>query len=179
MMIGHVTVAGLAEFVVSAGVVAFLQRADPMLLAPAAGLGGGVPARLNGAEPATGRESAGAVHALWAGLGVLMVLAPLGILAAGTAWGEWAASDFENAATRVDIAEASLGVPPPAAAPAGLERLSSVWTAPWPDYAPPFVRSASFGYVLSAVFGVGLVILASLLILRLLGMRAGGEAPAH
>ena len=32
MMIGHLTVAGLAEMVVSAGVVAYLQRAEPSLL---------------------------------------------------------------------------------------------------------------------------------------------------
>ena len=28
MMIGHLTIAGLAEMIVSAGVVAYLQRAD-------------------------------------------------------------------------------------------------------------------------------------------------------
>src|SRR5579863_1054688 len=32
MMIGHLTIAGLAEMVVSAGVVAYLQRAEPSLL---------------------------------------------------------------------------------------------------------------------------------------------------
>ena len=42
MMIGHLTIAGLAELVVSAGVVAYLQRADPALLrttAPHAAIG--------------------------------------------------------------------------------------------------------------------------------------------
>ena len=29
MMIGHLSIAGLAEFVISAGVVAFLQQSDP------------------------------------------------------------------------------------------------------------------------------------------------------
>ena len=37
MMIGHLTIAGLAEFVVSAGVVAFLQKSDPSLLQATAG----------------------------------------------------------------------------------------------------------------------------------------------
>ena len=162
MMIGHLTVAGLTEFVVSAGVVAYLQRRDPELLAQAAGTAA--------AERAPG--SPRALVTMWAGLGLLMVLAPIGILAGGTAWGEWAASDFEDAAARAGIERASLGVPPPASVPRGLDRLSSVWTAPWPDYAPPFVRSPSFGYVLSAVFGVGLVILASLLTLWLVRLRA-------
>ena len=44
MMIGHLTVAGLAEGVVSAGVVAFVQRTDRRLLrlnpAPSASLNG-------------------------------------------------------------------------------------------------------------------------------------------
>lgn len=169
MMLGHLTVAGLAEFAVTAGVVAFLQRSDPSLLATAAGTAPGEAGRA--APPRSLRP-------LWAGLGVLMVLAPLGILAAGTAWGEWAAEDFAHAPARQEIAAASLGVTPPAAAPSGLERLSSVWTAPWPDYAPPFVRSASFGYVLSAVLGVGLVILVFLLFERLsrLAWRRAGRA---
>ena len=159
MMLGHLTIAGLAEFVVSAGVVAFLQRSDPTLLAAGAGLAG--------AQPAGGSGRLRSLRPLWAGLGVLMVLAPLGILAAGTAWGEWAAEDFGEPAGRQEIARASLGAAPPAAPPSGLERLSAVWTAPWPDYAPPFVRSASFGYILSAVLGVGLVILVFLVFDRL------------
>ncbi|RPJ69531.1 MAG: cobalt transporter CbiM [Acidobacteria bacterium] len=156
MMAGHLTVAGMAELVVTAGVVAFLQRTDPSLLTTSAGVRGTT------GSPRTLRP-------LWVGLGVLMVLAPLGLLAAGTAWGEWAASDFADEAARKEIAAASLNQPPPPAPPQGLARLSSIWTAPWPDYAPPFVRSAAFGYFLSAVFGVGLVILASACIGRVLG----------
>src|SRR5580658_496231 len=34
MMLGHLTIAGIAELVVSAGVVAFLQKSDPSLLKP-------------------------------------------------------------------------------------------------------------------------------------------------
>src|SRR5207237_5625633 len=39
MMIGHLTVAGLAELFVSAGVVAFLQQSDISLLRATSGLG--------------------------------------------------------------------------------------------------------------------------------------------
>jgi len=53
-------------------------------------------------------------------------------------------------------------------APAGLERLSRVWTAPFPAYAPGIVRNERFGYMLSAMFGVGLVILAVFGVSRLL-----------
>jgi cobalt/nickel transport system permease protein len=144
MMIGHLTIAGFAEFFVSAGVVAFLQKSDPSLL----GVAGPRPAMVSPARP------------LWAMLGVLMILTPLGILAAGSAWGEWSAADYSKPAVRRQIAASTFHHPLPPQAPAGLERLSSVWTAPFASYAPPYVRSAAFGYLLSAMFGAGLVTLA-------------------
>jgi cobalt/nickel transport system permease protein len=146
MMIGHLTVAGLAELVVSAGVVAYLQRADPGLLR---GIAPGV------ALPGAGVSS---TKPLWIALAALMILTPLGILAAGSAWGEWSPSDFSNPAARTEIAAVS-GQAAPVVAPAGMARLSSFWTAPMPRYAPPFLRSAGFGYLLSAVTGTGLTIL--------------------
>ncbi len=151
MMIGHLTVAGLAELFVSAGAVAFLQRSDPAMLRATSGLAAG-------SEPA---PRASALRPVWVALGTLMILTPLGILAAGSAWGEWVASDFSDPALRQQIAAASLHQAPPDAAPQGIERLSSLWTAPFARYAPPYVRSAAFGYLLSAMFGVGLVLLGS------------------
>jgi cobalt/nickel transport system permease protein len=97
-----------------------------------------------------------------------MILTPLGILAAGSAWGEWVASDYANPAIRQQIAASSHNQAPPPSAPQGLERLSSLWTAPFARYAPPYVRSAAFGYLLSAMFGVGLVLLGSFGIGKLL-----------
>ncbi len=149
MMLGHLTIAGFAELFVSAGVVAFLQRSDPSLLRATAGV--------TGPETLTGPRS---LRPLWLGLAVLLVLTPLGILAAGSAWGEWMASDYANSAARRQIAATTLHAPLPSRPPAGLERLSSLWTAPFARYAPPYVRSAAFGYLLSAMFGAGLVMLA-------------------
>ncbi len=120
----------------------------------------------------------GSLRPLWVMLGVLLVLTPLGLLAAGTAWGEWGAADFSDPAARQEMTKASLGQAPPAAAPRGLERLSSAWTAPLPDYAPPFLRSAAVGYLLSGMFGAGLVILAVTAIgalARLRGRRRSGR----
>jgi cobalt/nickel transport system permease protein len=102
-----------------------------------------------------------------------MVLTPLGILAAGSAWGEWAPEDFSSPSARQQIAAASGKVLPPASAPVGLQRLASLWTAPMPRYAPPFLKSAAFGYLLSAVFGTGLIACASLLAGWFLGGRTG------
>ncbi len=153
MMIGHLTFAGFAEFLVSVGVVSYLQRTDPMLLAREA------PEAAGGADP---RSS---LRKLWAGLALLMILTPLGLLAVGSAWGEWAPEDFANPETRREIAAASQGQVP-ASVPVGLEKLSSIWTAPIPDYAPPILKSAAFGYVLSAMVGTGLIILVSLAVFR-------------
>ena len=153
MMIGHLTFAGFAEFLVSIGVVSYLQRTDPMLLAREA------PEAAGGADP---RAS---LRKLWAGLALLMILTPLGLLAVGSAWGEWAPEDFANPDTRREIAAASRGQVPESV-PVGLEKLSTVWTAPIPDYAPPILKSAAFGYMLSAMAGTGLIILVSLAVFR-------------
>jgi cobalt/nickel transport system permease protein len=164
MMLGHLTIAGLAELTVSAGVVAFLQGTDPSLLKLTAGA-----AADTGAPESAWR----ATRPLWAALAAMMVLSPLGILAAGAAWGEWAASDYANPAIRRQIAAVSENQAPPRAAPQGLERLSALWTAPFSSYAPPYVRSKGFGYFLSAMFGVGLIILAAVGILAIASKAAG------
>ncbi len=148
MLLGHMTIAGVAEAFVSAGVVAFLQRTDAGLIKSTAG--GAAPPQTPGLR---------ALRPLWGALAVLLVLTPLGILAAGSAWGEWMASDYSNPAARTQIAAASLQQAPPSRAPEGLARLSAVWTAPFARYAPPYVRNASFGYMLSAMFGAGLIVL--------------------
>jgi cobalt/nickel transport system permease protein len=153
MMIGHLTIAGMAELIVSAGLVALLQQSDPSLLKATAGAA----TTLKELGPGRGTRR---LHTLWAGLCTLMILTPLGILAVGTAWGEWVASDFSNPAIRQQIAGASFQQPAPEHAPKGLEQLSQVWTAPFSHYAPPYIRSATFGYFLSAMFGAGLIILA-------------------
>ncbi|WP_018604482.1 cobalt transporter CbiM [Uliginosibacterium gangwonense] len=154
MMIGHVTFAGLAELVISAGLVAYLQRANPELL--------GAAARPGGTHAQGGRSA----RALWYMLAGLMILSPLGLLAAGTAWGEWSAEDFADAQARQEMLLASANAAPPADVPQGLKALSGLWSAPIPDYAPSFMHSAHFGYMLSAIVGCGLILLTFLLLSR-------------
>jgi cobalt/nickel transport system permease protein len=163
MMIGHLTIAGFAELVVSAGAVAFLQKSQPSLQP---GLKSAAPLVADVKEPAPG--GTGTLRPLWLGLGLLLILTPLGILATGSAWGEWMASDYADPALRRQIAASSFAQPAPSQAPAGLERLSSVWTAPFGRYAPPYIRTAAVGYLLSAMFGTGLILLACFLIGRFL-----------
>jgi cobalt/nickel transport system permease protein len=166
MMLGHLTFAGLAELFVSAGVVAYLQHANPALLGqkPSAAIDEGVrrPSASSGWRT---------TRPLWIRLALLMLLTPLGILAAGTAWGEWGTRDFSDPQMRQQITAASRNIAPPAQEPRGLARLSALWSAPFPQYAPPFVRRPAFGYVMSAVFGSGLILGFFLLIAWMAGGR--------
>lgn len=155
MLIGHLTLAGLAELVIAGSLVAYLQRAEPGLLRATA------PGAL--CDRQTPRAGA-ALRPLWIGLAGLMMAAPLGLLAAGKAWGEWRVRDFQDPAARRQFAL-------PEKAPAGLERLASTWAAPAPDYAPPFMRSPRLGYILCAVFGGGVILLGWLGLSRLTGAR--------
>jgi cobalt/nickel transport system permease protein len=164
MMIGHLTFAGLAEAAISAGMVSYLQRADLGLLRGVSGLAETPGTMIPGASPerSTGR--------LWWAVALLMLFTPLGILAAGTAWGEWSSADLMNPHTRKQIEAASGNHAPPSSVPAGIEKLSKVWTAPFPGYAPRFIKRPVFGYLLSAMFAVGFLVLASLL-----ARAAGGK----
>jgi cobalt/nickel transport system permease protein len=147
MMIGHLTIAGIAEMIVCGGVVAYLQRADPDLL------------KATAPGASTRGDRASSMRPLWIALALLLVLTPLGILAAGAAWGEWAPEDFSTPQARRQIAAASGNQAPPERAPEGLKKFATVWTAPMPRYAPPILKSAQLGYMLSAMMGAGLIVL--------------------
>lgn len=77
------------------------------------------------------------------GLAALIILAPLGLLAVGETFGEWGNEELEEKIGYV---------------PEGLEELSSLWSAPMPDYALPgmgdSMTAESAAYILSAVIGV-------------------------
>lgn len=137
MMIGHLTIAGLAEAIITGGMIGYLQKSNPGLL--------------HAQEIATSADDPqeSSLRPVWLTIAILMILAPLGILATGTAWGEWSPEELAKHSAHV--------------APFGLQRLSSVWTAPFPEYAPSFIKSPSFGYMLSALFGVGIFFLIYLL----------------
>jgi cobalt/nickel transport system permease protein len=159
MMIGHLTFAGLAEAVISAGMVSYLQSSDIVLLR---GIGEfpGLPTVANPVENSS-------LVRLWWIVGLLMLCTPLGILAAGTAWGEWSSAELANPTMRSHIEAASGNHSAPSSVPAGLQKLSAMWAAPFPGYAPRFIKSATFGYVLSAMFGVGLLVLGALVTTRI------------
>jgi len=103
---------------------------------------------------------------LWIGIGVLILLSPLGLILpeyfkAGDAWGEWGADTFKELIGYI---------------PQGLERISSFWKAPIPDYAfggwqEKGLGSLSLAYIASAVIGILITACVVLVIGKLLSKR--------
>ena len=83
------------------------------------------------------------INKLWIGLGILALLSPLGLLASGTAWGEWGADEFSDMLGYV---------------PQGLAKFAEIWSAPLPDYTIPGLGDVP-GYILSAIVGMALVVI--------------------
>jgi cobalt/nickel transport system permease protein len=135
MMLGHLILAGPLEALVTALVVRGLQAGDAQLR------GGNI----RFATPAAHTRPPGGP--LWRGLGVLILLSPMGLLARGSAWGEWGAEELKE----------MLGF-----VPAGFRQLAAAWPqAPLQDYSLPGAvggaGSGGFGYLLCALIGVGAV----------------------
>ena len=90
---------------------------------------------------------------------VLILLVPVGLIASGTAYGEWSTSELQQMVGYV---------------PAGLGSMSHLWHAPFQDYVlqglPDTFLGSSLGYYLSAILGVvlclGVVLLLGKIITR-------------
>ena len=138
MALAHLTVAGLAEFALTFGVIAFLQRANVPVLRinhPNVQVDGVLPDR----RPLGWR---------WAvvALGVLVVLTPLGLLAPGGAFGE-------DTPANLDLGKYNLK-----AVPTGLARWSSFWDhAVLGRYGFDSGAHPNIGYMLSAVIGLAVI----------------------
>lgn len=147
MMIGHLTVAGGVEAVVTGLIIAWLQRSNPQLLEKFGNVGA---------------VNAGTVRWGWVTMIVLLFLTPLGLLAPGTAWGEWG---------RQELASLGLGF-----IPAGFDRFAGVWGAPLARYDIPALGNPTVTYIISAVIGVVLIVVIffalSWLLARLPGSRS-------
>ena len=91
MVIPHALVASVVEGLLTALVVAYLQRSNSAVLEAAE-------------KPATAAHAASfaKLRWLWAGLIALVIISPLGLLAPGTAWGEWGAEATPPMGTAID-----------------------------------------------------------------------------
>lgn len=135
MMFAHLIIAGVIEGVLTAGVVAYLQRANVPLL------------RINAPEvPLTPAEvTRTPVSPLRAGLltlGIMAVISPLGLLAPGGAFGEDAPEDLDLAKYDLD------------AVPAGLKDYTDFWGN---TLLPGYGDGSWWQYILSAVIGIAVV----------------------
>jgi cobalt/nickel transport system permease protein len=155
MMLGHLTVAGLAEAFVTAGVVAYLHRTSPAIFT---------------AAPATWSRT----KCAFALLALFMVLTPLGLLSAGAAWGEWSAKDFSTSSARAKIQKSAPGGAVPRQAPSGIQSLESVWKAPLANYSPQWFKNQYAGYLFSAATGVFILLFSILGAGALLARRNSG-----
>jgi cobalt/nickel transport system permease protein len=129
MVFAHMLVAGPVEAVVTGGVVVYLQRTHSSLI-----------------QVNTEKKKEGKLWLLWGALGLVALATPIGLLASGTAWGEWGVNELKTM---------GLGF-----IPQGLQKLAGWWPAPMPDYGLPRM-GAVIGYILSAF--VGIILIASLL----------------
>lgn len=136
MMAGHLTIFGLAEAVFTGAIFAFVAKTSPeMQLQESAAGKTGLPVRIL--------------------LAALILAVPTGLLAEGTAWGEWSVEE---------IAATGAGYTPAGMAD-GID-----FKALLPDYSLAGLPDAA-GYLLSAVIGTAVLII----VFKLLG-AAGREA---
>jgi cobalt/nickel transport system permease protein len=136
MVFAHALVASPVEALVTALVVAYLLRTNQSALEFVR-------------RPEISPESSGFAkwRFLWVILAVMIVLVPLGLLAPGTAWGEWGTQRLS-----------SLGL---AFVPEGLAKLSGLWSAPMSGYDLPALKNANLAYILSGIVGtivIGIVV---------------------
>ena len=103
---------------------------------------------------------------LWWGIIGLILLSPIGLILpelfeSGPAWGEWGLQDLEK----------MLGF-----VPAGLKKISDLWSAPIPDYnlkgfEGKGLAHSSLAYIISGALGVGVIILVTLFVGKILGRK--------
>lgn len=131
MMIPHLLVAGIVEAAFTIAILAFVRKTSPDLL--------------YGDDTKTHTKSYVPLFALTA---ILIAASPAGLLAQGTAWGEWGADEISAIVTNGK----TLGYTP--------QGLSKGWTlqALLPDYAVSGFNEI-IGYILSAIIGTALLII--------------------
>lgn len=145
MMSAHLLAAGPVEAIVTAAAVAYLAKVTPQIFA-----GDAVPEG-TGKTPFLKKY-----RSLLIPIAVMVVLTPLGLIAAGTAWGEWGTEEIKGALGYI---------------PQGLASMSDRWNALLPDYSLPALGEGWFGavagYILSALVGIALISVLLFLLSRL------------
>lgn len=154
----HILIGGPVEGIVTALVIAYFQRANLPMLAlypPRMKISGEV------VQPAISN-----FKKVWWALGALIVLSPMGLIASGTAWGEWSPEEIKN----------MLGYIPKGIGRAAGSRFNFL-----PEYTVPGWEKTLFqtaaGYIISALAGLTLIFLAVYLFSKFQakGEKTGGR----
>jgi cobalt/nickel transport system permease protein len=152
MLFAHLLVAGVVEFVLTAGVIAYLQRANVPILrinqpdVPANGAAVPPPRKLR-------------LRGVLTGLAVMVVLVPLGLLATGTAFGE-------DGPDELDLNKYGLD-----AVPTGLAKYTDWWShALFPGYDFKSGEHPNVGYYVSAVAGTAIIGAAVFGVVKVVGL---------
>ena len=139
MLFAHITLAGPVEGVVTGLIVKYLQKSNPAMLQI-------YPPQKSQLE----NLKIGGIKKYWYAIIALIIFAPIGLLAQGTAFGEWSGGDLK----------AKLGF-----IPDGMVRLGGVWKALLPDYSIPGFGSnffnSSLGYIFCAIVALVIILIAT------------------
>ena len=134
MVIPHLAVAGPVEVLFTLLIVTFVKKVSPEMI-----------------DAAPAKKTKG----IWGLVLALICLTPLGLLASGTAWGEWGPDEISGLAGYT-----------PKGMTSGLS-----YSALLPDYSVSGLPEV-VGYVISAILGVAILVI----IFKLLGDRRSGSA---
>jgi cobalt/nickel transport system permease protein len=146
MMAEHTLLAGPIEGIITVAAITYLAKSAPHLL----GIGDKFQPDIEGSVFKRYKS-------FIIGLIVLVVLTPLGLIATGTAWGEWSMTELQKKIGYI---------------PQGFAKLSDIWTSIMPDYTAPglgggFFQSA-LGYIISAIVGIALISTVMLITFKIL-----------
>ncbi|MDS0524847.1 cobalt transporter CbiM [Clostridium sp. SHJSY1] len=120
MTIPHLLVIGFLEGIITVGAYSYIKKAFPEIIY---------------------KDSIKRIRPLYYIIGILVFATPLGLLATGTAWGEWGADEMKELIGYV---------------PKGMEN-GFQFNSPLPDYNFSNMK-AYIGYILSAIIGVILIL---------------------
>jgi len=137
MLFAHLIIAGPVEGVVTGLAVKYLQKSNPAMLQV-------YPPQRSATEEFQGTIG---TRKYWYALLALIIFTPLGLLAQGTAFGEWSGDDLNS----------MLGF-----VPQGMAKFGDTWSALLPDYTIPGFNGTFFnsalGYIFCAIVALAIIL---------------------
>jgi cobalt/nickel transport system permease protein len=138
MLFAHLAIAGPVEAIVTGFVVKYMQKSNPAML------------QIYPPKKSKDKKlnAIGGTKKYWYVLIALIIFAPLGLIAKGTAYGEWSGTDLKS----------KLGF-----VPDGMAKLSGTWKALLPGYSIPGFGNtfftSSLGYITCAIVALVIILI--------------------